>query len=688
MKTVFSPTIKQLLVAGIIVLKCSMTLASSNFEALNDFEKFRRLSFIVRGRAPDFSEMAQFRQLESSARNQYFEQMADQYIDSEDFNLTMTKFLSDLFRVARPRQEMGYNSSLTSLHMRFHELAAQNKPWDDLLLSTQIMTSLEDLKNSRGLPSFYSAIISPDQTEKLRKYVEEAYLEKLKDFINLKNKDNLNSSAFSRIMDTTSTHLAGTLTDPSFLARHPTTPMNQNRKRAAAIFRIFLCDDMKAVILPDANAEKELELAALDDGLEARKLVSSTPSIVKMHAGEEKCSSCHYKLDPLAKAYVGISSRISPRTVPGELTFKRKNGELARIPYRNMQDLAKAIVDQPEYLSCQVQHFWDLFVGKDIPLSASTKDELVSQFNQMERRPKTFAKYLVRRPEFYRFPRFDMDSIGFNQVSGILKNCKSCHDKETLAPQVDQVPFKVFGGSDEHQKIVEQIIEDLDLLGNGSQAKMPPKSAGWTLDPRERVLLTAWLAGGAKTLAKNESRLDTVENSLQVTWTNPQLQSSLRQKLSSEMAEISLFPTYDYTAKRRVDPDQILSTIRALQMELDLQKSNLFSRPEFSFRNLESGKVMSNPSSSYGKSVADMASNFMSPYGSKAIQKLETLGLKIPQLACDGDSNSKECWEKALTDVDLNMKLLLELNLALFGFAPEKGSPLYNRYENYIRRHR
>ena len=42
--------------------------------------------------------------------------------------------------------------------------------------------------------------------------------------------------------------LAGALTTPLFFSRYATTGINKNRRRAAAIFRIFLCDKMTAAI--------------------------------------------------------------------------------------------------------------------------------------------------------------------------------------------------------------------------------------------------------------------------------------------------------------------------------------------------------------------------------------------------------------------------------------------------------
>lgn len=652
------------------------------FETLNDFQKFRRLSLLTRDRALSPSEVRRLRAMDAATRAKEFDDMATRFIASRDFDLAMAGFLSDLFRVRRPRISGG-DLTFTSLHYRFFDLMKENRPWDDLLLSTRIMPAIGGGESAGRMVNYYGQLLSPEHVAAVKKYLEETYI---KQIANAVAPGYGNERSYEQelakgplVIETGSPLLAGVLSDPAFLNRHPTTPINQNRKRAAAVFRVFLCDEMKAVILPDASAQRELELAALDDGASARAQVSGTPSLVQLHAQDKKCSSCHYKLDPMANAFRGASNRINNRPVPGRLVFKRKSGELVNLPYRNFQELATTLVQQPEYASCQVRHFWDYFVGRDIPMSAATEKALVEKFNAVGRRPKDFAAYLVRRPEFHRFPKFTTDTIDFQQVSGILQSCKSCHDSDPLAPVVDKLPFSKFGAPGEHAEISEQMVKQLDLLGDGSKAKMPPASAGWKLEEGDRALITAWLAGGAK-------QADDSHGGGAPTWNNPSLQAALRKKLADEGRDFSLRATFDQTAKRRMTIEQVTATYQAILKDLGVDAPNAFyTTTNFRVRNLETGQVLTNPTANYGSELASLSANLRIQAQRVLLTKLiESSGLVLPQ-ECARNAQSFECNHKNLKDFDFNLEAILALHEMLHGYRPEAGGALYAQLSKYVR---
>ena len=67
---------------------------------------------------------------------------------------------------------------------------------------------------------------------------------------------------FTNQFDPTESRVAGALTTARFFNRYNTTEINKNRKRAAAVFNIFLCDAMEPSIPePSANPDDLLDKA-------------------------------------------------------------------------------------------------------------------------------------------------------------------------------------------------------------------------------------------------------------------------------------------------------------------------------------------------------------------------------------------------------------------------------------------
>src|SRR5690606_31745414 len=61
-------------------------------------------------------------------------------------------------------------------------------------------------------------------------------------------------------------HVAGVLTTPRFISRYNTTNTNKNRRRAAAVFRTFLCDPMFPIIPPPPDKKASVLEEAFSDG--------------------------------------------------------------------------------------------------------------------------------------------------------------------------------------------------------------------------------------------------------------------------------------------------------------------------------------------------------------------------------------------------------------------------------------
>ncbi|MBK8203288.1 MAG: hypothetical protein IPK68_13515 [Bdellovibrionales bacterium] len=227
------------------------------------------------------------------------------------------------------------------------------------------------------------------------------------------------------------------------------------------------------------------------------------------------------------------------------------------------------------------------------------------------------------------------------------------------------------------------LIDQLDLLGSGSRAKMPPKDAGWKLDAGERALLTAWLAGGAKAGHQNG------DTEGQVTWSNPTLQEQLRQKLKQEGTELGLRPTYGYTAKRRVNQNQLLATYLALANELgnsSPEPLGNFDYQNFRLHNLETGEFISNPTVSYARATGEMANRFQRLFGKNLIQNLGFIEPLRQEKNCL--SVDLTCAEMEIQkDFDSNMHIILSLYKALQGVAAKRGVSSYLQCEEYVRRY-
>jgi hypothetical protein len=122
--------------------------------------------------------------------------------------------------------------------------------------------------------------------------------------------------------------IAGALTTERFFARNINTALNKNRKRAAAVFRIFLCDEMEAAIAEtDNNFDFLLDLVFPKTGS-----ITSSDAVAVLnnendHGNRADCMSCHYKLDPMGKNFGGSGVSLAPIAFKGALSYETSKGE-------------------------------------------------------------------------------------------------------------------------------------------------------------------------------------------------------------------------------------------------------------------------------------------------------------------------------------------------------------------------
>ena len=89
--------------------------------------------------------------------------------------------------------------------------------------------------------------------------------------------------------------------------------------------------------------------------------------------------SCHQKLDPVGHVFDTSAVSLAKTPSKGALVMVRSKNEKEVIPVSGFAELGRAIVKQPEYKRCQVERFWNWFIGQNIPISTKRKSEIVTR---------------------------------------------------------------------------------------------------------------------------------------------------------------------------------------------------------------------------------------------------------------------------------------------------------------------
>jgi hypothetical protein len=433
----------------------------------------RKLSFHIRGLTPEAEEYRKLDEaLKNHAQKEFFRGKIDEYLASQEHIDKMAFRLEELFllqpsavpfysplRNAGSRVVNDYSID-NSMNDLFREIASRNLSWDNLLTAKHYTAHPLKVLNASVTSDllFYSSIsgTSPGGTESVQlKYGED------------------------------DARVAGALTTSRFFNRYANTALNKNRRRAAAVFRVFMCDDMKAVVVDEKGNQNDI-LNRVFPGTSGGGGKGGMGD--DRHGSDKACMKCHYKLDPLGLSFQSSGLVLSPFASAGALDFKRADGTEVNIAARGLAGIGEAISQQPEYVRCQVQHFWKWFIGQDRFLEPATLDELAAKFEDVHRRPNDFIAYLVGRPEFGYAGSSSKADQQIYQVKTILQNCNGCH-AEKHYPSFTQWP--IGGSKNENTRWLALIKRDLAL--DGGVRKMPPASSAWQLDAEQVAVLKAWL---------------------------------------------------------------------------------------------------------------------------------------------------------------------------------------------------
>lgn len=493
----------------ILLLLGTIFSHASSPKELSSAAQLRKLSLSFQGKIPTMEEFDEINELAPEKIPQFLEQKAKIYMNTPAYAEKMQQRLQELFRIkisqtiklentASPYNNIIYNEmSFNALDQIFLDIVKNNLSWDQLLQRKSYQIFDRDYGNSYFMSDkgFLKGVF-PDQIGETNDGAFTTTKRSSSYYSNSPTPPQV-STVEAKTPDQKLT-TAGVLTTSRFFERYGTTKINKNRRRAAAIFRIFLCDEMRPLIIPGENENLELLAMAFNDDGDQVHGVSMTDA-EKKHGSDPACQSCHYKLDPAGKTFMTSNLALNPTPAAGALVYKRGDGTLVNIPVAGIGELADAITQQPEYAQCQVKHFWDWFIGKDVFLNDSRKNELTEKFNSLGRKPNDFVKYLVSQPEYREIPQSNHQEITLSNIKPIFKQCNECHSGEEEDPIPEFYRFPIGGTAESHIEWLGKISEELDLNNNGAQATMPPKKeTEWRLNDLEVSLIKRWIAEGAK----------------------------------------------------------------------------------------------------------------------------------------------------------------------------------------------
>jgi hypothetical protein len=187
----------------------------------------------------------------------------------------------------------------------------------------------------------------------------------------------------------------------------------------------------------------------------------------------------------MGRTFLNIGSDLSSDPSPGHLRYARLNGDKVDEDLGGIGDLGRKIVQQPEYVSCQVDWFWRQFIGKDSVLYPNRKQQLIDSFNQVGRRTKDFIRLMVTAPEFREKP-VESKQITFDQIAPLLQRCDSCHSSEGWIP--------TFSDGEISPATLLEMNRRIGLPESNAD-KMPKNWPLW--DARDLQMVKSWLEQGA-----------------------------------------------------------------------------------------------------------------------------------------------------------------------------------------------
>ena len=289
---------------------------------------------------------------------------------------------------------------------------------------------------------------------------------------------------------------AGILTTIRMSLRFYNTPVNEGRKRAAAIMRLGLCDDMfPAIERGDEHQQVEDQIAK---GKKFEDIVAGMKD-TEIHGQKRDCAQCHVyrSLDHLAWTFRGTELSLDPEPAPGRFTYLMPDGKVVDEPVRGLGHYARVLARQEPFIPCQVQTLWSEYVGEAASLKRDPdlSKRLAAEYQREGAGVQDVLEYMMMLPEFRTKSRGMLKDPRFKAAERILVNCNSCH---STVPSFTNLPI-MERGQDRTQHYVGRIIERLALApyARATRRSMPPRSSPWhPTDDDVKAVLT-WIEAGA-----------------------------------------------------------------------------------------------------------------------------------------------------------------------------------------------
>lgn len=279
-------------------------------------------------------------------------------------------------------------------------------------------------------------------------------------------------------------NIAGLFSTKRFLERYWNSPANGNRKRAAAIFKIMLCDEMAPALERDQQQGREEALAL---GVsEAQTTVRSLEEIHRTrHANQKDCRQCHMRLDPMARTMRPLELGVAAFPSPGNLKFYNSFDDIQDIPVKNFSDLIRKATQQQKYLDCQLNWLVTWIMGRDVNIHPVRFETLIEDFEKSGRNIKSSIENLLLSPEFQGIPSQFEEPPSLNKSKVVLEECEFCHGS-FLKTRGDKLKLNL-----------AKIAVVLDLTNDGRNRTMPPKSHWWRPTSEEVQDVKTWIQEGA-----------------------------------------------------------------------------------------------------------------------------------------------------------------------------------------------
>lgn len=476
------------------------TATASSGGELSPQARLRKLSFHLRGVAPSADDYrALGKAIQVGQLEAFFQSKTREYIASHEYVGKMIDRLDELFRlrtaaglpetrlagaaeIANP--SLAGFETLNAMDLLFEDMVLKNQSWDALLLSREYrIPSAKPISGGSASDRDFLGSVAPQVALPPMAPGQPT-------------QPTTEAQTFLSVpFDSADPRIAGAITTARFFSRYNTTNVNRSRGRAAAIFRTFLCDDMRAVVEPKAGEDDDLLKKAFPkpkpDGWHSTAALANADK----HGTEASCMACHYKLDPMGRSFFTTGSTLSEDAAPGALIYKGADGKMVNIKSRGLGDIANALVQRPEYVSCQVTHFWRWFVRSDEMPTTARLGELTAEFNRLGRRSNDFVAYLVNQKEFY--TNDESSFVSLQAVRPMVDRCTNCHTGIRIhIPNF--LKFPIDGGAKSHEYWVTRIVKRLDLAHGGAHRTMPPVESAWQPSREELGLFRRWVEGGVR----------------------------------------------------------------------------------------------------------------------------------------------------------------------------------------------